>query len=94
MTEENTPFRHELLSGEAHGRLCFAQLLFMIGSSFSGICRYLFWDEGHEDNRAKSVALCVGSGLNNSLSSIWFQVRLPFHLTRDSTRSPRDGQRH
>lgn len=49
---------------------------------FPGMCPCLSWSEGQEDNSAKRVALYVGSGLSNSPSSIWFQVRLPFQLTR------------
>lgn len=60
---------------------------------FSEICRCLFWDEGFEDNSAKCVAACVESGSNGSLSCIWFQVRLPFHLTWDNM-SVGDSQRH
>lgn len=84
MTEENTPFRHMSSSLGKH----MGDSMFRIASIhdrifFSGIRRCLFWDEGHEDNSAKCVAVCVGSGSNDSLSGTWFQVRLPFHFTRD-----------
>lgn len=96
MTEENTPFRHMSSSlGKNMATLCSAQLLLMIGSSFLG---YADVSSGTRDTRTTVpnvwLSICVGSGLNNSLSSIWFQVRIPFYLTRDNIRSPRDGQRH
>lgn len=53
MTEENTPFRHMSSSlGKHTGDFMFRIASIHDGIFFSGICRNLFWDEGHEDNRA------------------------------------------
>lgn len=63
----------------------------MIGSSF---LRYADAFSGMRDlSSAKCVAVWVESGSNGSLSCIWFQVRLRFHLTWDNM-SLGDSQRH
>ena len=59
ITEGNIPFRHELLSGKHMGDPMFSVASTHDRIFFSGICRCLFWDEGHEDSSAKCMALFV-----------------------------------
>lgn len=70
MTEENRPFRHTSSSLGKHMATMFLATSNHGNIFFSGVCRKLFWDEGHEDT-VPNVWLSVGSGSNNnSLSSI------------------------
>lgn len=58
MTEENTLFRHKSSSlGKNMGDSMFRTASIHDRIFFSGICRCFFWDEGHEDNSAKCLAL-------------------------------------
>lgn len=69
MTEENTPFRHTSSSLRKHMKTVFRVACNHDRIFFSGGVRCLFWDEGHEDIRAKRVALYVGSGSKNRVTS-------------------------